>query len=452
MPTAHITPRGYTRSNTNYVAVTDEENMYDPVSDTSDYASLRGRNRNSSTAYYCFINDFDFDALPEGVTVNSFSVKIRCYRNSNQRTGNNFYLRLSYASSSGSVISGTTTSTNIDTTQSVITIPTGNLDWDDIVGYGSGFSIEVPLASSSSSYPYIYVYGAEIEVNYTLPTYHTVTASTTTGTISPSGETQVIEGHDFTLLINASNPSVTDNGVDVTSQLVRITGGTDTYVPYDNTSSGFSISNISNAYTDVSDSNYADCSLSGRTTGNLYLDLGPVTIPSVATIVSVSCQASLQVSRNGSSSGMTASCQMYSGTTAKGSSYTIASSATDIARTTYTLSVGSWTASELQDARFYLTMYNGAYSTVRHIYVYGVSLTVTYTISGEVYTYTINNIVSDHTIVVSAGASQTKFYVKVNGTWTQFSKIYKKVNGNWVEQPSSSWASLFSTEGKYRHL
>ena len=446
MATAHILPKGYSRSNTNYVTVTDENNMYDPVSDSSNYATLRGRNRNSSTAYYCFINNFQFDDLPEGATVTSFSVKIKCYRSSNQRTGTNFYMRLSYASSSGSVIANTTTSTDIDISTQTITIPTGNLSWSDIVEYGSGFSIEVPLASNSNQYPYVYVYGAEIEVTYTEPVHYNVTATTTTGSISPTGTTSVVEGSSYTLTITAASPDVTDNSIDVTSQLVRKTGGTDTYIPYDYTSSGFEISNASNAYSDINGSTYADCSLSGRTTGTLYLDLGPINIPSSATISSVSCQASLQVSRNGSSSSMTASCQMYSGSTAKGSSTTIVSSATDVSRTTFNLSIGSWTAAELQNAKLYIEMYNGASSTVRHIYVYGVSFVVTYTISGEVYTYTITNVRADHTIIVSAAVTN-KLFVKQSGSWVQITKAYKKVNGSWVQQ--SDLTTVFNSSTNY---
>lgn len=60
-------------------------------------------------------------------------------------------------------------------------------------------------------------------------------------------------------------------------------------------------------------------------------------------------------------------------------------------------------------------MYNGASSTVRHLYVYGISLTIEYTISGEVYTYTITNVTGNHTIVVTQGAATSKIYLKING-------------------------------------
>lgn len=448
MATIRLTPSAYTRSSTSRVTVTDPEYAYDNTSDTSNYAQFRGRNSSSNT-YYAFLHGFNFDDVPSNATVTGFRVLIRCYRNSYQQTGSTYRLRLASQASNNYVISNTTTSTDIETTASVIEIPTGNLSWNNIVNYGDGFSIEMVLRPTSSQYPYIYVYGAEIEVTYTLPVSYTITSSTTTGTISPSGATSVFEGDSYTLTINANNPIVTDNGNNVTSQLQRITNGTDTFIPYDYDSSGFTISNIANAYSDISDSNSADCSLSGRTTGTLYLDLGPVSIPTGATISSISCQASLQISRNGSSSGMTASCQMYSGNTAKGSSTTLVTSATDVARTTYTMNMGSWTASELQNARFYITMYNGASSTVRHIYVYGVALTVIYQVSGEVYIYTINNITGDHTIIVSGGSTpQDTAYFKVNGTWRQVSQIYKKINGTWVLQ--TDYDNVFTTGTKYK--
>lgn len=451
MATIRLIPSTYSSSSSSYATVSSgASNMYNNTDHTSNYATLRGRNRNSSTAYYIFIRGFNFDDVPDNAVVSDFTVKIRCYRSSNQRTGANYYLRLASQASNSYVISNTTTSTNIGTSASVITIPTGDLTWEQLSGYGSNFSIEVPLSSTSSSYPYIYVYGAEIEVTYTIPTPRTITSSINgTGTINPTGSVTLYDGDSYMLTINASSPTVTDNGVNVTSQLERITGGTETFIPYDSEYSGFTISNITNAYSGINDSNSANCSLAARTTGELYLDLGPVDIPAGATISSVSCQASLQISRNGSSSSMTASCQMYSGNTAKGSSTTLASSATDVSRTTYTMTMGTWTAAELQNARFYITMYNGASGTVRYIYVYGVTLTVTYSVSGEVYTYTISNIQGNHTIIVTVSATETdKLYIKVNGAWKEVQEAYIKVNGSWVLQ--SNLTSIFNTTDNFK--
>ena len=443
MATMTLHPTQLNNAASSYLSISNESNMYTDTSSTT-YATIQNTNASTSNRYI-YLKGFNFDDLPSGAVVSSFTVKIKgYYTGGSQQT---LYLCNGTTTQSGATATGFTTSTQTRT------FSNGSLDWDTISGWGDDFSIRINCRRGNrNTVGYYYIYGAEIDVTYTLPVSYNITTSTTTGTISPSGTTSVIEGDSFTLTINASSPTVKDNNVDVTSQLERITGGTDTFVPYDSDSSGFTISTLTNAYTGISDSSYADCNLAGRTTGTLYLDLGPVDIPSGATISSVSCQASLQISRNGSSSSMTASCQMYSGSTAKGSSTTLVSSATDVARTTYTMTMGTWTATELQNARFYVTMYNGASSTVRHVYVYGVTLTVTYTVSGEVYIYTINNVTGDHTIVVSAGGSQTKMYVKLNGSWVQCSKVYQKVNGSWVEQSPSTWSTLFNTSTNYRKM
>ena len=446
MATIRLVPSTYYLSNSTYLSVSSASNMY-ANTDSTTYATVTN-SRSSTTSYYIYIRGFNFDDVPNNAIVSSISIKLKAYH-----SGGNTSTIYCYDGTTQISAAGSTTA--LSTSATVKTFTNTTLDWDTLKGYGSDFGIRINCRRKSrNTTAYIYIYGAEIEVTYTVPTPRTITTSISgTGTISPSGTTTVYDGDSFMLTINASNPTVKDNNVDVTSQLERITSGTEKFIPYDAEYSGFTISNITNAYSDIDDSSYANCDApAGSTTSHLYLDLGPIDIPSTATISSVSCQASLQISRNGSSSGMNVSCQMYSGSTAKGSVTSLATSATDVARTTYTLSVGTWTAAELQNARFYVSFTNNAYSTHRYIYVYGVALTVTYSISGEVYIYTIDNVTGDHTIVVTAGASQLKIFVKIGGTWTQFSKVYKKVNGSWVEQSSSTWADLFNTSTNYRKM
>ena len=68
------------------------------------------------------------------------------------------------------------------------------------------------------------------------------------------------------------------------------------------------------------------------------------------------------------------------------------------------------------------------------------------------YIYKLTNITAAHTLTVScsSGGEQSKVYIKINGTWTQFSKIYKKINGSWIEQNNSDWLTLFDTRTNYR--
>ena len=70
------------------------------------------------------------------------------------------------------------------------------------------------------------------------------------------------------------------------------------------------------------------------------------------------------------------------------------------------------------------------------------------------YIYKLTNITAAHTLTIScsSGGEQSKVYIKINGTWTQFSKIYRKVNGSWVEQDNSDWLTLFDTRTNYRKM
>lgn len=411
MATIRLVPSTYAVSSSTYLSVANAANMYTNT-DSTTYATITNTYASTSSRYL-YIRGFNFNDVPSNAIINSFTVKIKGYE-SGLATGTSYAPRLANGTLT---ISNTTARENFGTSTKTITVPTGALTWQQISStYGSNFTIVVYVRRSSrNTTGYFYCYGAEIEVDYTIPTYHTVTSSTSVGTISPSGATSVLEGNDYTLTINASNPTATDNNVDVTSQLVRMTGGTDEYVPYNFTRTGFSITGISNAYTNIESSTRATLSLSGNTTGTLYLGLGPINIPSSATITDISCQASLAFSRNDSSASVTASCQLYSGDTAKGSSTSVVSSATDLNQTTFTLTPGTWSASELANAQFYFTAHNGASGTTRFFYVYGVSFTVTYTVNDEIYTYTITNVVGDHTIIIAQEAT-TKIYVKVNGT------------------------------------
>lgn len=413
MATARLIPSKCTRSNNNYVTFSDsshpESNLY-ANTDSTTYATIRGRNRSSNT-YYFFLHGFNFSAIPANAVVSAFSVKINAYRASAQQTGATYRARLVSSPSNSSVIADTTLTSDFDTSAATYTFPNGDLKWSDITGYGDNFGIELILRPSSNTYPYYYVYGAEIEVTYTEPQkYNITTTNNTAGTVTPSGTVEVTEGGSHTVTISGLSvkPTVTDNNVDVTSQLVQMTNGTQNLVPESASgSSGFTVQNEANGYHGADNSTYASMELAGgSTTGNIYFEFPALNLPSGSTINSISCAATFQYNRNGSSSGYTASCQLYAGSTAKGSSTSLVTAGgTDVAKTTFNLTAGSWTASDLADAKLRITATNNASSTHRFLYFYGATLTVTYTISGTVYTYTITNIRAAHTIVVNNGSA-----------------------------------------------
>ena len=141
-------------------------------------------------------------------------------------------------------------------------------------------------------------------------------------------------------------------------------------------------------------------------TTTIYWPFDLSAIPSGAEIDSVSCKVKASVS---STSGVSsASVQLYSGSTSKGSSTSILSTSTSAK----TLSVGTWTRSELQNCRLCLKAQRGTYSTstTRSLLFYGADLTVTYTHQSE------------------------KFMLKLSGAYNDVARTFKKVSGIWVEQ------------------
>ena len=426
MATARLVASTYAVTGT-VVVNQNEDSLYLNTDNSSNPARITHTTA-GTTSYYLYLRGFNFSAIPNNAEVSSFSIKVKGYESS-LSTSTTYAPRL--YNNTSTITGGSTASQSFSTSTRTITVPyTGT--WDTLKGYGADLGIRLVIRRSNrNTQGYLYIYGAEIEVEYTVPVYHTVSI---TGNTTPTGTQTVLEGTDLAITYaGTSKPTVTDNNVDVTSQVTESTGGTTVYVPSGNTTSNFTVTNISNAYNPSSNSsNYASLEINGGTTGTCYLEI-PVSLPSSATIQSVSCSVALQFSRNSSSSGFTSSIQMYSGNTAKGSSTTWVSSATDVSRTVYNLTVGSWTASELANARFYLTATNNASSTHRFIYIYGVSFTVTYSVSGKIYTYTLTNITGDHTVVFAAGQATTELYIKINGSWVQATAVYKKISGSWQE-------------------
>ena len=157
MPTARLVPSSYGRSSTSRVTVTNPENMYYNTDHTENYCSIRGRNSNNSAYnYYAFISGFNFNDVPSNAAVSSFSVKIRCYRNSYLQQGTTFRPRLASSTSNNNVISGTTLESDVTTTPggTVYTFPLpSTLTWATLKDYGANFCIEVPLRASSNNYP-----------------------------------------------------------------------------------------------------------------------------------------------------------------------------------------------------------------------------------------------------------------------------------------------------------
>ena len=462
MATIRLVPSNYARSNTNYVTVTNSENMYYNTDHTANYCTLRGRaGRSSNSTYYAFINGFNFDDVPSNASVTGFKVKIRAYRNSYMATGNtNYRISLASQASNSYKIGNTTLSEDITTTAggTVYEIPTGSLTWSQIADYGSNFSIDIPLRNSSTSsnyYPYVYVYGAEIEVTYTLPNPRTVTTTLTgNGTIDPSGTETYYDDYEYHLIVtptNASDPvTATKNGTAIT--LTQHAGGESTESnvlgEYSLISGGFNGSGatyfqgiVGHGY-DTNTTTTSNYYSSGSGTNAVFqYDVGFADIPSNATIKSLYMMANGHAEST-SQSNEYMCVQLKSGSTNLSSQYNFKSAGTS--NSTQTINATTLpTIAQLENLVVECTLgyYGGA--------INGVTVFLTYEVSGVYYTYS-TTISGNMTIAVTIGnVAQDEMYIKINGSWIKATAVYKKVNGSWVEQ--TDLTNVFNSGTNYKY-
>ena len=428
MPTVTITPSTYYLSSTSYLSVADASNMYDDC-DSTTHATVTN-SRTSTTSYYIYVRGFDLSVVPSDAIVTSFSV--RCKASHSGGYAQALYLYDGTSTSLGS------SSTTLSTTATTHTINVTH-DWADLVSAGSDLGIRINCRRASrNTTAYVYVYGAEIEVTYSLPVYHSVTVTNTTSATVSVSDTSPIEGTDVTVTASTlSGITVTDNGADVTSQFVQ--GGSATVssnpTAYDvsGSISGTHYQQCIGQGLDHTVSGNDYCSSSGSTAHIDYsFDLSDV--PAGASILSVTVQVRGHCESTSSSSEV-ATLRLYSGTTAKGSE----SEFTSTSDQTVTMTPGTWTAAELHDAilRFTIGYYGGAVS--------GAVWSVTYELDGWV--YVITNVTADHALVFSAGSSGPQLYVKDGSTWVQVATAYRKVSGTWQQVQLDQ---AFTSGTKYR--
>ena len=130
---------------------------------------------------------------------------------------------------------------------------------------------------------------------------------------------------------------------------------------------------ISRGYTNADSTNYTRFDVTASRTGEVYFTFDVSDIPSGATITSVSANGKARVS----STTRITNTQMrfYSGTTAKGSNRTFASTQAS----KQTITVGSWTRAELNNLRLKIGGTASSSSSSKRIDFYGADITITYT-------------------------------------------------------------------------
>lgn len=442
----------YNAAGTTYLTVTNENNALTNT-DSTTYATVNNIYA-STTSRYIYLRGFNWDDIPSGAVINSFDIKLKA-KESGGSTSTSYRPVL---------CKGTSTYSNaycdpITTTATVHSF-TFTQDFETFRDDGDDFGIRINCRRGSRNTAASFnIYGAEIYVDYTIPTPRTVTTTLIgSGTIDPSGTHTMYDGNEYNLVVEPTNiadeVTATKNGTAIT--LTKHTGGDTTE------------SNVLGTYTLVSGSfNGSGATYfqgivghghdtSSTTTSNYYsggsstiavftYDVPFEGIPDNATIKSLYMMVNGHAESTSQSNEYMCA-RLISGSTNLSDELNFKSVGTSNSTQTVTANVTP-TIAQLENLKVQcrLGYYGGA--------INGATVYLEYEVSGTWYTYS-TTISEDMTIVVTigGGGSEPKFYVKINGTWTQFSKIYKKVNGSWVEQASSTWSTLFDTNTDYRKM
>lgn len=424
MATIRLVPSTYYLSSSSYLSVSSASNMYNNCDNTT-YATVTN-SRASTTSYYIYLRGFNFSSIPTGAIVNSFTIKLKA-RESGVSTSTSYKPYLA---------NGTTTINGscdvITTTAATHTFSGISADWDTIVSYGTNFGIRINCRRASrNTTAYMYIYGAEIEVDYTMPVYHSVTV---TGTdVDPSGTTSVLEGSDLRVKIHKdAKPTVTDNGVDVTNQLQQ---GQDDPASY-------TVTNVTTTYGfEVNSSGYYESNNQAHSSSAAVCRVDfalPVECAVVFSVINYAeatydygllsnVDATLNTNASADSSNVYWS----------GSSHNSAS----VQTVTYTIAAGS----HYVYVKYFKDQYTDSYNDSLQ---FKVAITPNEPVTTDTYWYyDLANIVADHTIIVTDAGVTNKILFKNNGSWVEAVSVYKKVNGSWVQQ--TDLTSVFDPNTHY---
>lgn len=415
-----------------YLSISNQQNAFSNTDDTT-YATVTNTYASTSSRYV-YLRGFNFDDIPEGAIINSFTVKLKAYE-SGISTSDSYK---PYLANGTSAINGSCTA--INTSASVHTFTGISADWETIKGYGSNFGIRINCRRASrNTTGYMYIYGAEIEVDYTVPDPATVTSTLTgDGTISPSGTTSTYKDAEYTLTITPTDKTetvtVTNNGTDVTSQLVAHGAESAmTFAPDDVATSGIQ---SGSSYADDAVGHTAESPAS--TTSNMYASSGSTgyaeysfdfsDIPSNAVIEDIEVRCHGHRESSTISSTYVSKCALYlNGSEASDEVEFPSTSSSIITLTPNTLP----TRAQLDNmtVRHFVGYYGGL--------VTGISFVVTYSTGSGLDHYTYTYIVDgDATIAVVIGGSgdESQFYIKETATqWDKYSKLWKKGTNGWAE-------------------
>ena len=162
MPTLRLTASRYQFSNTSYLSSTTMSNAYTNIDSTT--KAQINHTKSGTSSYYIYLRGFDFSQIPSNAIITSAIVKVKAYVSNAKAQRPRLYNNtksISGAPTFSSTIGTSTTTSTADITS----------QFETYKGYGNNFGIRFSLRrSNTSTSASLYIYGAEITVEYTLPT------------------------------------------------------------------------------------------------------------------------------------------------------------------------------------------------------------------------------------------------------------------------------------------
>ena len=436
MPTIRLVPSTYYLSSSSYLSVSNAANMYNNTDNTT-YATVYN-SRTSTTSYYIYLRGFNFEDIPSSATVNSFTVKLKA-RESGVSTSTSYK---PYLANGTSAINGTCDV--ITTTATVHTFTGISADWDTIKEYGSSFGIRINCRRASrNTAAYMYIYGAEIEVDYTIPVHHSVTISNSTSATVTTSDSNPLEGESVEIRSDTiSGLTITDNGVNVTSQFTQRSETAESYSVVNVGTYGFDLNSSTGYYTSNNrniDKSAAVCRVDFHVPVAATITFTYINYAEQGYDFGVFSNIDVELNNNYYAAGS-------SGATITDSSYKLACNTSTYnsssAKTlTYSMSAGDhsiWVKYSKDDASY------DNNDTLQ--FKVAITLDEPFT-PGVYYGYDITNITSDHVIVVTGGSGGPKLYFKSGRSWVEATEVYKKVNGVWVKQ--TDLTTVFNSSTHY---
>lgn len=410
MATIRLIPSAYSLSNTNYLSISNASNMYTNI-DSTTYATVNHNRSYNTTSYYIFVKGFNFDDIPADAIINSAIVKVKA--------------KVKSASSYAPALYNNTTSLGVnfdDTIGTSDTISTVDItsNWETYKGYGSNFGIGLQLNRSSFwTASSMNIYGAEILVDYTIPTHYTISTSITDGVLrSPTTASATVSGGaNYEITFNGNTgyifSSMTVNGVEVTPIIKNAPAPLPTYTVSTNYGT-YSTYAFSNAY-DGDDSTYF-WSNQAQGAGKYIL----ITFSDFVNLKSFSTYSSNSTDFPRSNN--------YLQVSVDGTDWTDIGAFSDAQTSTFS---NITNANEIK----YVRIYAKESDPDMHWLVLN-EITMSYESAagsgGEYYSYTISAVDNDKTVVIIFNEPNAH-YVKVDGRWRKVLTAYRKVNGVWEE-------------------